>query len=275
MRSLEQRLRLGFAAKTLSAGLLLIAAMPAQVGDILLVERSADRAGRNILAREFRRTVMDLNAEEMTVKEFATFLGIATSNRVNFLVSAREMDVADLPTITMSVRKLNLLAMMGIISRQTDLRFVYVSGVVMIKPKDDVREQRSLVIYDIRAAVAPLRDFPGPSLELRRGDDYEPVEELDSDKTISGFDIDSIQDLIRTHVAAESWEEDGNSMSASSGSLIVRQTARNHAALREFLVKLGVIPAPALLKKPLSKPPAVKPPAVKQVVKKQPAVKRR
>jgi hypothetical protein len=227
--------------------MLLLTAVPAQLDDILLVERSVDRAGRNVLARELRKTRMDLNAEEMTIKEFASFLGIAMGNKVNFLVSTREMDPEDLPTITMSVNKLNLLSMMGVIARQTDLRFVYVSGVVMIKPKDEVREQRSLVVYDIRAAVAPLRDFPGPILELRRdGDDYEPIEETETDKTISGFDIDTIQDLIRAHVAPESWDEDGNSMSSSSGSLIVRQTSRNHEALRKFLIKVGAIPAPTL-----------------------------
>ncbi len=247
MRSHQQQLRFGLAAKSLLAGMLLLTSLPAQVDDILLVERAGDRAGRNLLVRELRRTRMDLNAADMSVKDFATFLSIGMDNKINFLVSSREMDPADLPTISLNVKNLNLLSMMGVISRQTDLRFVYTSGVVMIKPKDEVREQRSLVVYDIRAAVAPLRDFPGPTLELRRdGDDYEPIPESDTDKTISGFDIDTIQDLIRVHVAPESWDEDGNSMSSSSGSLIVRQTARNHAALRKFLIKVGAIPAPTI-----------------------------
>ncbi len=231
-------------AKTILSCLLSIAPLAAQADEALLVERSVDRAGRDRLVRMLRTKVMDLKAEDMTAKELSTYLEIAADHKINFMVMARDIAVDDLPTITLSVNKLNLLSLMAIVARQTDLRFVYTSGVVLIKPKDEVREQRILRVYDLSAATAPLRDFPGPRLEIRKdGSGYEELEEQDSDKTISGFNIDDIQELVRQHVAPESWDEEGISLSASRETLFVRQSARNHEAVTRFLITIGVIPA--------------------------------
>lgn len=232
--------------KTLLSCLLSLAPLAAQADEILLVERAIDRAGRDRLLRELRSKVMDLNAEDMTAKEFAIYMEIAADHKVNFIVMARETAVEELPTISLSVSKLNLVSMMAIVARLTDLRFVYTSGVVLIKPKDEVREQRILRVYDLRAATAPLRDFPGPRLEIRTGrSEFEEFDEQDTGKTISGFNIDDIEQFVRQHVAPKSWDQEGISMSASRGVLLVRQSARNHAAIARFLITLGVIPAPS------------------------------
>lgn len=228
----------------LALPLFLFPSVRAQADEILLIERSADRAGRDRLVQTFRKLRMDLRGEDLTAAELAMRLRAATDAKVNFIVSSKKGAI-ELPTTTFDLRKHPMLSVMATVARATPLRFVYRAGLVQLKPSDEVRELTVLRMYDLTAATARLRDRPGPKLSLRVPDEEVPeAEPDDSGKTLSGFSIDRVQELLQAHVDAASWDRPGVAMHAWNGVLIVRQTERNHAEIRALLREFGVIYAP-------------------------------
>ncbi len=227
----------------LSVSLLSSLALGGGPDDVLLIERMGDARGRARAAQQFAKVRVDLHAEKMSMKDFARFCAAAAGDRFNFIISSKGVALDDLPTVSLTLRKASLLQIMGVVQSTTDIRFVYKAGVVLLKPKDELREAKYLRVYDIRAAVAPLRDHPGPKLGLvPQGSDALDAElPEDGDKTLSGWNIDQVTDLVRNHVAPESWDEAGATISSNRGALWVRQSPRNQKKVRALLLKIGVI----------------------------------
>ena len=111
---------------------------------------------------------------------------------------------------------------MSLISEVANFAFVYRNGVVILKPKDPVREMTELRLNDVRAAVAPITDFPAPELLGLRPSGYEPPE--------------------------QEFESAERSISVGSGVLLIRQTERAHREIAKVPRPFGarVIPSRAL-----------------------------
>lgn len=226
--------------------------VPIYVEDVLIVEKRKERAARNRVARELARYRVTLAAEDLSARELARYLTVATGNRVDFVPIGQSVAVDDLPTLTLQLSKHPALQTLSIIQSVTDLRFVFGSGVVMIKHKDDVREDKRMKVYDLRSAVATLRDFPGPKIGINVDDEgLSDLEDQDPDKTVSGFTIEGIHDMVREHVEPDSWDaEGGSTISIHGGALIVRASDRTHTKVGQFLVQIGVVPPPTRVRRP-------------------------
>jgi len=252
---------LPLAAAVLSA--LLQTALPAQADEILLIERSQDRAGRDRAVRLFRQKRIDIRADGMPAAELAGLLRIAADDKLNFIVQTKGTVEPDWPALVVDLRRHPMLSAMAVVESATDLRFVYRDGLVLLKPKDEVKELRVLHIYDLRAAVAPLRDHPGPTLGLTpRGTDFVEPEPEDTGKTLSGWTLEQVQDLVRTHVDPDSWDAEGVSMAESQqGALLIRQTEQNHRKIQDLLETLGVWQRPRVVVLPAATPAGTEQPA--------------
>ncbi len=272
--------------------------LAAQDTDLLVIERKADRAGRDLLLRKLKRVRITLSLNEVSVEELAQYLTAAAGKGVAFIVSSRTVKPSELPPLTLTLKKLSLHNAMAVISTKTDLRYVYRSGVVFIKPKDEVKEFTFLQIYDVRAATMKMPNFRAPKLGLNLGEEGGNFEEGDDEgeTTTSGFDADKLVDLIRTFVLPESWDSEQASISTMNGVLMVKHTETGQRKVRELLVKLGAVPPtrywfrgrrvkpparrarrvpgsrPAT--KPVEKKPATKKPAIKKPATKKPATKK-
>jgi hypothetical protein len=207
---------------------------------VLIVERTADRPGRERVVRALASRKIELRGEDLTAHEIARRFAIASGETVNFVVISK-VEHEDLPTTSLDLPALPVLSAMGVVQRMTGLRFVYRSGLVQLKPADEVRELAVLRMYDVTAAVAPLRDRPGPKLSLATPGDEDPPEPADTDKTLSGFTIERLLEMIQNNVAPDSWETPGVTLSTLGGVLLVRQSEQNHRKIALFLIKLGVL----------------------------------
>ncbi len=210
----------------------------------ILVERVHDQRGRNRIETQLSAVRVDFNVTDMTAKEFAEWIAVVGGSGVNCIVVAPSPD--DLPRVTMNLTQVRVTQLMRLVADVTDLAFVYRNGVIMIKPKEDVREETSLRIYDVRAAVAPLTDFPAPVLIGLRPSGYESEEpeRESSQRTLSGFDTEQLADLVRNNVRLGNWDDEGVSLTVGHGLLLVRQTERGHREVAKVLAALGVYAGP-------------------------------
>jgi hypothetical protein len=92
-------------------------------------------------------------------------------------------------------------------------------------PEPAFEEQRLLRLYDISPLTRPIQDFRGPSTEL-----LAPAKGGGGPLTGATFTLDEprermssgqIEDMIRTHVAPESWGNKRNSIKGEGGRLLV------------------------------------------------------
>ena len=225
--------------------LLLTASVHAQADTLLVVERGADRAGRDRLYALLHKTRVDVALEEATPQDLAKFLAVATNNATNFVVRTKD----GIEPITIELERARLTTVMDFARRHTDLRFVFKKGLVALEHTDKVREFTSLRRYDVRAATTPIPSYPGPKLGLTPPDAEVEVteDEVDENNTASGLTPEKLVDVIRTQVDPDSWDGEGVSVTHLRGVLWVRQTDSGHRKTEKLLRSLGVIEAPKLV----------------------------
>jgi hypothetical protein len=240
---------------------LLATSLPAQVEQLLFIERPEDRAERNQVERALARLKTNAVFEEATPKDLVQLLNTVLAGseaKTMFVLLPKVTARGEVEPLTLNLRNLSILNILAVVQRLSPLRFVYRSGVVLVTLKDDVKELTFLQLYDVRAGTFKLRDFPGPRIGITLGEDP-PVEEEpdDAGRTPSGFDNEGIERLIREQVEPRSWDSpDGGSIASSNGILVVRQTERAHLQIQKLLRTLGIpagsrqvrIPGPALEK---------------------------
>jgi hypothetical protein len=244
---------------TLFVGLALLApaTLQAQDGDLLVIERKTDLRGRDLLLRRIKQVRITLSFHDASAEEIAQYLTVAAGKGITFIVFSRTLKPSELPKLTLTLKGLSLANAMAVISTQTGLRYVYRSGVVFIRPKDEVKEFTYLQLYDVRAATMKMPNFRAPKLGLSLGEEGGNLEEPEeSDTTVSGFDSEKLMDLVRTMVLPESWDSEGTSIAEMNGILMVRQTESGQRRVRELLVKLGAVPPiHYIVRRPRYQPP--------------------
>ena len=226
--------------------------------DYLIVERREDLAGRNLLVRDLGQIKVKILVENLDPRGLCRFLASATGDKVNFIAVNRGMDAEDLTPISLDIPSIALTNLMGVVQQVSDMRFVYMDGLVMLTHKDAVKPMLYMEMYDLRSATMPLRSSPGPRLTLRvPGEDdlFRPPEE-ESRTTTSGFTIEWLEDFLREHVTPDDWGVNGVSVADANGVLVIRHTLQGHRKVRDTLRRLGVLPGPTLLiRRPLRLPP--------------------
>ena len=95
-------------------------------------------------------------------------------------------------------------------------------------PEPAFDEQRLLRIYDVSPLTRPVQDFPGPSTELvapsKGGGGPLTGATFTLDEPAIRMTTEQLVDMVRTHVAPESWGNKRNSVKGEGGeTLVIRQ----------------------------------------------------
>ncbi len=126
-------------------------------------------------------------------------------------------------------------------------------GIVQIASDEALRRNTALVIYDIRDLLIEVPDYEdAPNIDLQNvlqsnqgggggqspfdGDQQDDNEERDRQDA-----IDAITDIIRSNVDSINWVENGGdtgSIQEFNGSLIIRNTPKNHRAITGLLKQI-------------------------------------
>ncbi len=230
--------------------LFLAGGLPAQV---LHLEKVHDLPGRRALEKRLVSIRVELDLKGASPSDLARALNLQLGTKELFLVDPRlSSRHPGIPPLTLHWKKAPLLSLLSFLERTTDLRFLYRGGLVWITHKEDLKEAMVLRAYDVRAAVLVLHDFPGPRLGIPMEGQEGTREEEKPGRTVSGFDLEGLVDLIRTNVEPDSWDSGkGASIRATAGGiLLIRQTVRAHAAIRKLLASIGILPFPAPERRP-------------------------
>lgn len=231
--------------RTTLLALLVTAPLTAQLDDLLVVEKRKDLSARNHLVQHLRGVKVTVSFTDASAKEVVGYLQAVSGKGTNFLLVSRTMKDGDYPTVTMKLSNISVANLMAAYEEKTNLRFTYRAGLVFLKPKDEVKEFTYLRIYDVRAAVMPIKNFkPRYKFGLRGSGEEISVESDDEEPRPLMFDSDQLVDLIKDNVLRDSWDKGSTSIEAMRGILLVRQSVRGHHKVETLLVKLGVIPAP-------------------------------
>src|SRR5712671_918170 len=212
-------------------------AMLSAQDDVLAVEKREDLLGRDRLARVLLSQRTDLQAEAMTPKDMCKLLTTLAGGKATFLFAAKG-EAAATPAFDLELKSASLLTAMAAVQLRTGLRFVYRDGMVFLVGKDELRPLTYVLIYDLRAAVVPLKNFPGPRLGL------------DHPKQSEGsgtYTAESITTLIKENVTPELWAGDKVSLSDAHGLFVIRQTIDGHRRIRVLLDELGLMALPRVV----------------------------
>ncbi|HYE02198.1 MAG TPA: hypothetical protein VD963_03065 [Phycisphaerales bacterium] len=129
-------------------------------------------------------------------------------------------------------------------------------GVLMIASRDDLNRHTTLVIYNITDLLLQIPDyFDAPQIDLQGvlqqgegGGGQSPFQENQQDQQRDPEErrerIEQIQRIIQENVDYEGWRANGGdtgTMDELNGSLIVRNTPRNHREITGLLSKLREI----------------------------------
>ncbi|MEM1329810.1 MAG: hypothetical protein AAGG07_04545 [Planctomycetota bacterium] len=127
-----------------------------------------------------------------------------------------------------------------------------IDGVLTIASDDDIRQNTTLQIYDVRDLIVEIPSYDeAPELDLNQalsssqgGGGQSPFGDTgDGDIERLTFDerIEGMLDIITTNVDFDGWERNGGDtgrIQQLNGNLIITNTPKNHRAIRSLLAKL-------------------------------------
>jgi hypothetical protein len=140
--------------------------------------------------------------------------------------------------VSIVVKDVSARSALQLLLRPRDLSAVFENGAVVVRRGCIGAARVSLRVYDVRAMVVELTDFPGTELWTGRS--------LlcfccciSSDEPKSILPPDFLVDLIKLHSGGPSWREDGRtSLTYREGLLYVNQTIRVHREIEALLARL-------------------------------------
>ncbi len=209
---------------------------------VLLVENREDIATRKAAIKRLGKGKMDICLKQAGPKELMDSLNGFLDKGPLFLLDPRLLKDRDIDPIDLKLKSVSPFTILKVIMSTTDLRFVWRAGIVWITHKEDVREYMFLKVYDLRSMFVKIKNFPGPRLGIRLGEEEEAEGETDSG-TVSGFDPEGLAEFIKNHVDPDSWESGSNASITivSGGIFLIRQTESNQNRIKHLLQSLGMI----------------------------------
>ena len=145
--------------------------------------------------------------------------------------------------VRLTVHDLPVRSVLRLILAPRGLTATWRDGAIVILPREELGSKTTVRLYDVRAHLMKIEDFPGPEMELAS-----PLESTGliawgimlgfSEDNEPTFDEDLIVDLVRSHTGGSSWGNEGVSMDLVNGNLVVSQSPKVHREIERLLAKL-------------------------------------
>jgi len=166
---------------------------------------------------------------------------IRSFSGIDFVIDGKVRDKfqADQLKVSLTVRDLPLRSALKLMLEGRGLAATYRDGVILIILKEELDQQVTLRIYDVRDLLMKIQDHPGPVIELRppsqtaggvAGATF-TLEE--GNKTVLTEDF--IVDLIKKTCTPGTWENQKASISMNNGLLMVVQNKRAHDEVQQLI----------------------------------------
>lgn len=200
----------------------------------------AGDSGREDAVRKLETMKVTVDFQDLKLGEAVDYLRDVTG--LNLVLLPRAAEKADF-RIRMKIRELTVKSTLKLMLASHGLTATWREGAVVILPQEDLVENTYLEMYDVRAQLMKLPDFPGPRVELvqpGKGATTGPVVGIElfepKDPPVAP---EFLVDLIKMNVGGQSWDANKNAnIQLTNGMLVVSQTGPVH---REIKALLGLL----------------------------------
>ena len=139
--------------------------------------------------------------------------------------------------LTMALKDVSLKQVADLVAQLSGTKLKYADGILQFTTPQDARGKPVLKIYSIGDVTMPLRNFPGPDLNLRPSNsDFE--DEPESEVPSAWSSPDKIVEMIQKLCGEETWTDADVSISADQNKLIVRQYPEVHREIGRLIMLL-------------------------------------
>ena len=200
------------------------------------VQRVVD-PDREEVIQTLEDTRFEVRFDETGIEEVAAYLQNLTA--INFHVSPIVLDSLDEEetTITMSHVGNSVYNVLNIISdTKENLTWKVSNGIVQFVTRDQAVGGQVSVNYPVHDLINPVRDYPGPEINVKPSGGIESNEELPDPRESNVISGDQLEILIQGAIAPDSWEEGASiRVVEETGALVVTQTPEIHKEIRNLL----------------------------------------
>jgi hypothetical protein len=182
-----------------------------------------------------------------TMKVSLDFQDVRLSEAVDYLREVTGLNLVISPKVTdadakvrLKLKDLTVKSALKLLLSPRGLAATWRDGAIVVLPQEDVQEEVTLRMYDVRAQLVKIQDFPGPKVELvssTRPDAGIMVVHLEEPRTLLGEDV--LVELVKENTGGRSWENPKSSIALVNGMLVVSQTAAIHREIQALLSKLA------------------------------------
>ena len=213
--------------KTMTA--LMVMALGAWAGDT-----------REDSVRKLETLRITVDFEDVRLPEAVDYLRDVTGLNLVILPKAMEKDGES--KIRLKVRDLSVKSVLKLLLSSRGLTATYRDGAIVIVPREELQDNTTMRMFDVRALQVKIQDFIGPVVELTGSNNKKMgpgavITMIEEPKT--PIPDDFLLDMIRVNTGNGSWDSNPKAaINLNNGMLVVSQTP---SVLREIDSLLGLL----------------------------------
>jgi hypothetical protein len=202
----------------------------------------AQDGGKAEAVRKLDSLRISVDFQDAKLDEALSYIRDVTGLNLVLLPKAAE-HAGDAP-VRLKVKDLTVKSVLKLMLGSRDLAATWKDNAIIILPQADLQSSVTLQMYDIRAQLMELKDFPGPRMELVSPNATSPgmtgitVTMIDDPKPPL-IPEDVLVQLIKENTGGRSWDNDKTAISVANGMLVVSQSPSVHREIQRLLGLLG------------------------------------
>jgi hypothetical protein len=201
-------------------------AAAAQAAAAQLLKRPAPQDLDEAL-RRMGRIRVSVKFSEMPFRDVVEYVGRVAGFNVIIAPALQAKGVDGIKPITMTLSDVSLRQLTDLVTQFSGTKFKLEQGVLQFTTPEDACGKPVLRIYSIGDLTIPLRNFPGPDMNLRPSNS-EFEDEPESEVPNAWSDPQKVVEMIQKMCSEETWTDKDVSISADENKLIVRQYPEVH-----------------------------------------------
>jgi hypothetical protein len=196
---------------------------------------AGDEKGDALRRLETMRVSVDF--QDARLSEAVDYLREATG--LNFVLQAGGAEGE--AKVRLKARDLAVKSVLKLMLSGRGLAAAWREGAVVILPESEVQDQTTLRMYDVRAMLVKIQDFPGPRMELVTPGTgpFSAGIVVNLEEPRPMIEEDFLVTLVRENTGGRSWDGPKAGISLANGRLVVNQTPAVHREIQDLLARLG------------------------------------
>jgi general secretion pathway protein D len=198
-----------------------------------------DTPENRAVRKKLEETVVEHRFSSATLKDWADFYAQLTgvTFQVGSDVAGLAADATTLNDFTLSKR--SVADALKVIQATTGVAYRVREGIVHLTTPENAIGTLYLERHAVGDLVTGFKDKPGPELKLKPPDDDSPLyPEAGDTAQPSVVDEGRLQEMLKTAVAPNKWDNNPYSMNYQAGLLLVRADKETHEAINKLLADL-------------------------------------